>query len=127
MTLELLTKIADIINTNSTKYQALVPMVRKVYMQQVGTQLVKQYCLVLQIMVVGKPRNHIQKNQWNVFEYDMDRAITKLARKDMAFAERISRGEPSLRDVEVIIRRASYQSLKLRLTPVGLDSLPEIS
>lgn len=125
MTLSLLSKIADMINSNSTRYQALVPMVRKLYMQQVGTTLVRQYCLVLQIMVVGKSRNHIQKNQWKVFEYDMDRTITKLARKDMAFAERLSREEPSLHDVELIIRRASYQSLKPRLAPVGIDTLSE--
>lgn len=39
MRAELLYKIADIINTNSTKYRAVIPRVRRQYMTQQGDKL----------------------------------------------------------------------------------------
>ena len=41
MRAELLSKIADIINSTSTKYRAVIPRVRRQYMTQQGDKLVK--------------------------------------------------------------------------------------
>ena len=104
MRAELLYKIADIINSNSTKYRAVIPRVRRQYMTQQGDKLVKSTCLV-----------------WNIYENDIDRIIKKIARRDMDFAQRIDKCEPTLFDIEVIVRRASFQALKLKLVKTAYD------
>lgn len=78
MRAELLYKIADIINSNSTKYRAVIPRVRRQYMTQQGDKLVKSTCLVLNIMVTNRPKNHINRSIWNIYENDMDRIIKRL-------------------------------------------------
>ena len=72
MRAELLYKIADIINSNSTKYRAVIPRVRRQYMTQQGDKLVKSTCLVLNIMVTNRPKNHINRSIWNIYENDID-------------------------------------------------------
>ena len=42
MRAELLYKIADIINSNSTKYRAVIPRVRRQYMTQQGDKPTKE-------------------------------------------------------------------------------------
>ena len=97
MRAELLYKIADIINSNSTKYRAVIPRVS------------------------NRPKNHINRSIWNIYENDIDRIIKKIARRDMDFAQRIDKGEPTLFDIEVIVRRASFQALKLKLVKTAYD------
>ena len=86
MRAELLYKIADIINSNSTKYRAVIPRVRRQYMTQQGDKLVKSTCLVLNIMITYLPKNHINRSSWNIYENDIDRIIKKIARRDVDFA-----------------------------------------
>ena len=121
MTLELLYKIADLINSNSTKYHAVIPRVKRQYMSWQDGTLVKSYCLVLNIMVVGKPKNHVNRSVWNIYEKDMDKIIKKIARRDKSYAERIANCEPTLFDIETIVRRASFQALKLKLVQTSYD------
>lgn len=121
MNIELLFKIADIINSNSSKYHAVIPRARRQYVTQEGDKLVKSTCLVLNVMVTGKPKNHVSRSVWNIYEKDIDRIIKKIARRDKAFAQRIDNGEPTLFDIETIVRRASFQALKLRLVTTSYD------
>jgi len=121
MKLELLYKIADVINHSTDKYRALVPSARKEYMTQVDSKLVKSLCWVLNIKVSGKTKNHVKNSEWNIFETDMDRIIVKMARKDKDFAMRINRCEPTPFDVQTIVRRASFQSLRLKLVTTSYD------
>ena len=121
MRAELLYKIADIINSNSTKYRAVIPRMRRQYMTQQGNSLVKSTCLVLNIMVTYRPKNHIHRSMWNIYENDIDRIIKKIARRDKAFAQRIDNNEPTLFDIEMIVRRASFQALKLKLVTTSYD------
>lgn len=121
MSIELLYKIADLINTNSTKYHAVIPRVRRQYMTWQDGHLVKSYCLVLNVMVVGKPKNHVCRSVWNIYEKDIDKIIKKISRRDKAFAERITNCEPTLFDIEMIVRRASFQALKLKLVKTSYD------
>ena len=58
---------------------------------------------------------------WNIYENDIDRIIKKIARRDMDFAQRIDKCEPTLFDIEVIVRRASFQALKLKLVKTAYD------
>ena len=121
MKTELLYKIADIINSNSTKYRAVIPRVRRQYMTQQGNSLVKSTCLVLNIMVTTRPKNHVSRSIWNIYEKDIDKIIKKIGRRDKEFAQRIDNCEPILFDIEVIVRRASFQALKLKLVKTSYD------
>lgn len=118
---ELLYKIADIINSNSTRYRAVIPRVRRQYMTQQGNTLVKSTCLVLNVMVTTRPKNHISRSIWNIYENDIDKIIKKIGRRDKDFAQRIDNCEPTLFDIEVIVRRASFQALKLKLVRTSYD------
>ena len=121
MKTELLYKIADIINSNSTKYRAVIPRVRRQYMTQQGNSLVKSTCLVLNIMVTTRPKNHVSRSIWNIYEKDIDKIIKKIGRRDKEFAQRIDNCELTLFDIEVIVRRASFQALKLKLVKTSYD------
>ena len=121
MKTELLYKIADIINSNITKYRAVIPRVRRQYMTQQGNSLVKSTCLVLNIMVTTRPKNHVSRSIWNIYEKDIDKIIKKIGRRDKEFAQRIDNCEPTLFDIEVIVRRASFQALKLKLVKTSYD------
>ena len=90
MKAELLYKIADIINSNSSTHHAVVPCSRHDYMVQEGNRLVKSSCLVLRIMLSGKVKNHVTRSFWNIYEKDIDKVIMKLCRRDRAFAERVA-------------------------------------
>lgn len=116
MKAELLCKFADIINTNGKVYRAVVPTARHDYMVQDGNRLVKSSCLVLRIMLAGKVKYHVSRTIWNIYEKDIDRIIQKICRRDTAFAERIAQCDPTPQDVDLIIRRASFKSLKLKIS-----------
>lgn len=111
----LLIKIADTINNNGSKFHAVIPCSKHDYMIQEGNQLQKSCCYVLRIMVSGKTKNHVKRSVWNIYEYDMDRIILKVSRRDKDFAERIKSCEPTPHDVENIVRRASFGSLRLKI------------
>ena len=123
MTYEQLANIADIINNNSATDYAVIPRVRKTHMQQVGTTLKQTSCFVLTIMVRGKTRNHVTRNFWKVYEHDMDKTIEKMRRKDEGLAQRYDESKLTVRDVEAIVRRSTYFSLKLKMVPYGLENL----
>lgn len=116
MRAELLYKFADIINSNGKMYRAVVPSARHDYMVQEGNRLVKSSCLVLRIMLAGKVKYHVSRTVWNIYEKDIDKIVLKVCRRDTAFAERIARCEPTPKDVELIVRRASFNSLKLKIS-----------
>lgn len=116
MMAELLYKIADIINANSKVYRAVVPEARHDYMIHENGRLVKSSCLVLRIMLSGKAKYHVSRTVWNIYENDIANIIKKICRRDSAFAERMEKCEPALQDVELIIRRASFKSVKLKIS-----------
>lgn len=72
-------------------------------------------------MMTALPKNHISRSVWNIYENDIDKIIQKISRRDKDFAERIDRCEPTLFDIEIIVRRASYQALKLKLAKTSYD------
>ena len=90
-------------------------------MTQQGNTLVKSTCLVLNVMVTTRPKNHISRSIWNIYENDIDKIIKKIGRRDKDFAQRIDNCEPTLFDIEVIVRRASFQALKLKLVRTSYD------
>ena len=112
---ELLAKIADVINESSTHFRALVPYCKREYMAMEGQRLVKQDCYVLKIWQAGKITNHVKRSEWNIFERDLDKIITKISRRDLDFADRMSACAPTRRDVECLVRRASFRSLRLKI------------
>ncbi len=118
---DLLYKIADKINGNSNVYRAMVPQAKKQYVVLDGNGLTKTSCPVLNIIVNNKPRNHKSRSFWFLYKIDIDKVIRKISRKDKDFSSRIDKGEPSLFDIEIIVRRASYQALKLKLVKTSFD------
>lgn len=121
MTLELLYKIADLINQNSNMYHAVIPIEEEDYMRQVGDHLVKSKCRILQVTYNGKVRSRKVRTVWNIYAPDIEKVITKIGRRDLEFAKRIDTCEPTLFDIEIVIRRASMQSLKLKLVTTSFD------
>ena len=115
MKAELLYQIADIINQNSTTHYAVVPTSRHDYMVQEGNRLVKSSCLVLHIMLKGKVKCHVSRTFWKIYEKDIEKVIMKLCRRDRAFAERVAQRALTAQDVDLLIRRSSFTSLKLRI------------
>ena len=115
MKAELLYQIADIINQNSTTHYAVVRTYRHDYMVQEGNRLVKSSCLVLHIMLKGKVKCHVSRTFWKIYEKDIDKVIMKLCRRDRAFAERVAQRALTAQDVDLLIRRSSFNSLKLRI------------
>lgn len=113
MTQSLLTAIADIINKHSLNFSAAVPKVRHSYVQQVGMRLITTSCFVITITRVHRYK---KRRQWVIYELDMEKVIAKASHRDQNFAERIEKEELTYIDVEMIIRRASYQSLRLELS-----------
>ena len=113
---ELLYSIADVINSNGDTYRAVVPYAKHEYMVQEGSRLVRSSCYVLRVMLSGKPKNHVRRTVWNIYEGDMDKIIQKMSRRDKAFAERMNSCKPSPRDVEWIVRRATLKSLTLKIS-----------
>lgn len=113
---ELLYKIADIINANCSKYHAVIPCSKHDYMIQEGSRLTKTNCYVLRIMLSGKHKSHKNRSVWNIFENDMDKIIMKVSRRDKEFTERIKSCEPTPQDIESIVRRASFGTLKLKIS-----------
>ncbi len=111
----LLYKLADIINSHSKDYRAIVPCSKYEYMLQDGTRLIKSSCYVLRISYQGKVKSHVSKTVWNIYELDMDNIIKKICRRDKSYAERIANCAPTPDDVDQLIRRASFKSLKLKI------------
>lgn len=112
---ELLYKIADVINENSDNYFASVPKMKKDYMLLKDGKLVKTCCLVLNIKVIGKMKSPVSRNAWNIYENDIDRIIRKMSCRDSDFADRMRSCAPTPFDVEMVVRRASFQSVKLKI------------
>ena len=121
MSRELLSRFADIINGHSSSYRALVPDMRCDYMTFMHGRLEPVLCFVLEIRMHGKVRYHRRRTVWKIYEVDIARVIEKLSRRDASFAARIRLCDPTPTDVEIIIRRASLQSLKLHLSSTGFD------
>lgn len=113
MKIELLYKIADIINSNSRHYRAIVPTSKRDYMVHQRGKLVRTSCFVLRIMAMDK--TGATRNVWNIYEKDMDKIIEKVCRRDSAFAQRVAQDDLTRQDVEMLIRRASFISLRLRI------------
>lgn len=113
MKIDLLYKIADIINGNSRHYRAIVPTSKRDYMVYQRGKLVRSSCFVLRIMALDKAG--ATRSVWNIYEKDIDKIIAKVCRRDSAFANRIEQCEPTTRDVEMLIRRASFISLRLKI------------
>ena len=118
---ELLAKFADIINANSHDYRASIPNVRREYMVLDNGKLVKVFCYVLEVRLIGKVKCHKIRSAWNIYEFELDRIIDRISRRDKSFAERIDSCSPTPTDVEMLVRRASQQSLRLHLTSTAYD------
>lgn len=117
MTVELLYKIADIINSNSEEFHAVVPKAKHDYMAQRkdSPKLVRESCFVLHIIRHWKKGYRVYRTVWNIYEKDIDKIIEKVCRRDQDFAKRIALCEPTAKDVEMLVRRASFKSLRLKI------------
>ena len=120
MTLSLLYKIAETINSNSNIYRANVPMHASEYMLHENNALVRTKCRTLHVSMVDTPSDS-KAHEWNIYEIDMDNTIRKMSRRNQSFAERLRNLSPSLLDVELIIRRASFKLLKLSIAKTSFD------
>lgn len=115
MRIELLCKIADIINAGTKDYNAVIPMGKQDYVEYCNKRIEHSSCYVLRINSTRKRRKKSEKTVWVIYEKDLDSLIALRCRHDQDFAERIAACEPTRRDVEQLIRRASFKYLRLNI------------
>lgn len=116
MDLAILLQMSGIINSHSTRYEACVPNEQVPYVRLIDRNLVTKKCNALVIKLRGKQKNPIIRAQWTVYETDIEKIIRRISRRDAAFSARIKDISLTPQDVDLIIRRATYQRLKLQLS-----------
>lgn len=106
-----------IINACSIRYEANVPNTPVSYAKQVNGKLVNIKCHALQVKARGKHKNHLHRSFWLIYELDIDRIIRRISRHNAEMAKRVKEIALTPQDVDIIIRRATFQSLRLQLIP----------
>ena len=119
MDIEVLLQMAAIINKHSVHYEATVPHSPVAYMKLTNGKLTPIRCNALKVVQRGKHKNHLHQTRWTIYEPDMDIIIRRLSRHKADLVERIHQHALIPMDVETIVRRASYGSLRLRLIPTA--------
>lgn len=112
-------KIIDIIESGingcSTTYRAVIPDMLMEHMVPVRGQMRRKMCRVLRIYVTRSRYEHREGMFWNIFEDDILEVVNQMIRKDDLLVDRLDAGALSRVDIETIIRRASFQLVKLNL------------
>ena len=117
MDIAILLQISGIINACSIRYEANVPNTPVSYAKQVNGKLVNIKCHALQVKARGKHKNHLHRSFWLIYELDIDRIIRRISRHNAEMAKRVKEIALTPQDVDIIIRRATFQSLRLQLIP----------
>ena len=117
MDIAILLQMSGIINACSIRYEANVPNTPVSYAQQVNGKLVHITCHALQVKARGKHKNHLHRSFWLIYELDIDRIIRRISRHNAEMAKRVKEIALTPQDVDIIIRRATFQSLRLQLIP----------
>lgn len=119
-----LNKIAEIINGNSKKYSATVPEEQERYMSVQGKgEKVWTSCHVITLTTLdedGKPRMS-NRYKRNIYGIDIEKAIKRLARKHRDIQAHIDNGNPTLLDIEHIIREATNGMIKPELAKTAAE------
>lgn len=123
MDLAVLLHMSGIINHYNTRYEACVPNEPVPYVRLIDHELVTKKCNALVVSIRGKNKNPIIRTQWTIYETDIEKIARRISRRDAEFATRIKDITLTAQDVELIVRRATYQRLKLQLSsfPVFKD------
>ena len=117
MDIAILLQMSGIINACSIRYEANVPNTPVSYAKQVNGKLVNIKCHALQVKTRGKHKNHLHRSFWLIYELDIDRIIRRISRHNAEMAKRVKEIALTPQDVDIIIRRATFQSLRLQLIP----------
>lgn len=117
MDIAILLQMSGIINACSIRYEANVPNTPVSYAKQVNGKLVNIKCHALQVKARGKHKNHLHRSFWLIYELDIDRIIRRISRHNAEMAKRVKEIALTPQDVDIIIRRATFQSLSLQLIP----------
>ena len=117
MDIAILLQMSGIINACSIRYEANVPNTPVSYAKQVNGKLVNIKCHALQVKARGKHKNHLHRSFWLIYELDIDRIIRRISRHNAEMAKRVKEIALTPQDVDIIMRRATFQSLRLQLIP----------
>lgn len=117
MDIAILLQMSGIINACSIRYEANVPNTPVSYAKQVNGKLVNIKCHALQVKARGKHKNHLHRSFRLIYELDIDRIIRRISRHNAEMAKRVKEIALTPQDVDIIIRRATFQSLRLQLIP----------
>lgn len=116
MDLAVLLHMSGVINKHSARFEANVPKEPVSYVKLINGELVTRKCDALVIRLRGKRKNPIYRSQWTIYEYDIEMIIRRISRRDAKFSERVNDIALTPQDVDLIIRRVSYQRIKLQLS-----------
>ena len=109
--------MSGIINACSIRYEANVPNTPVSYAKQVNGKLVNIRCHASPVKARGTPKHHPHRSFWLIYELDIDRIIRRISRHNAEMAKRVKETALTPQDVDIIIRRATFQSLRLQLIP----------
>lgn len=107
--------IADIIENNRT-WIRLTDTEKLIEMRIPQDGVLKT--LFYKSLTLQSYRDHYsfrRKCTWNINEYDLNRGLAALCKKDPSAKRRIAHDSLTLRDVEYIIEKASFGIIKLEL------------
>ena len=105
----LLDKIKQVINDNCRNIRARVPEEETTYMELYNNHLVQVKSKYL-LLTIDKTSS---KKKLKIYYNDIVNVIKRLSRKNENFSQRLNSLDITAHDVDLIIRRASYNSLKL--------------
>lgn len=79
-------------------------------------------CRMLRLRSTYKHNGYISGTQWNISEYELDKALANYRKKNHELKSRLKKGASYLeaKDVEAIIEIATYGLVKLELTDLPL-------
>lgn len=120
MNRDLLEKMADVINSKSKEFYAVVPRRQFKYMNVEAGHLMPTSCYVLSIVRMKQKRGK-NREIWNIYEFDIWKKVKEQSRKDRLFRDRMLNCEPTPMDVEIIVKRASFRALNLKISPIATD------
>ena len=117
MDIAILLQMSGIINRHSVRYEANVPNQPVQYVRLNDGKLTTCRCNALRIVARPNYNTKLCKRRLVVYEPDIEKIIRQISRHNQGLAERVRDVALTPMDVDIIIRRATYHSLKLQLVP----------
>ena len=110
----IINKFVEIINGSTELVRATIPDELQEYREVKDEKVIVSLCKVIHIQVKRMYHNYKCGQSWNVFANDIDNTI-KLMKRKKDIMEKIDSNTITAEDVQLIIKRASFNCIDLPL------------